>query len=93
MKLSKPQISQVVGESGATVIPEDHPAASDLETSFGDHTFFVDTDGLHVWDCPSDTGSESSKLVGMRIASWSSEDKDSLVPHEPVPTQVIEDPS
>ena len=93
MRLSEPQILRVVGESGATAIPADHPAASELESNFGEHTFFVDNDGLHVWDCPSDTESESSKLVGMRVASWSKENKNALVPHEPIPTQVIQEPS
>ena len=91
MKLSEPQITRVVGQTGAAVIPQDHPAASELESKFGEHTFFVDDEGLYVWDCPSDADSESKKLVGMRIASWSSEKQNALVPHEPIPTEVLQE--
>ncbi len=91
MKLSEPQIKQVVGQTGATVIAQDHPAISELESNFGEHTFFLDDEGLHVWERPSGAEQESKKLVRMRVAAWGDEAKSSLVPHEPLPTQVLQD--
>lgn len=91
MKLSEQQIQRVVGQTGAKVIPEDHLSVAKLESKFGEHTFFINDDGLHVWERPSDAEFESSKLVGLRVATWSDERKTALVPHEPMPTQVLQE--
>lgn len=91
MKLSEQQIQLVKGQTGATVIAPDHPSLVELESNFGEHTFFLDQDGLHVWERPSDAERESTKLVGLRLATWSDEKRNSLIPHEPAPMQVIQE--
>lgn len=93
MRLSGPQTLRVQQATGASVVPEDNPSMPALKQNFGDHTFFLDADGLHIWESVSDEPSEDGKLVGVRIASWTDEEKTSLVPHEPAPSQVIEAPS
>lgn len=93
MKLSESQIRHVEGQTGATVIPQDHPSLSKLESSFGEHTFFIDDSGLHVWERPSDEETESSKLVGIRLATWKDDKRTALVQHEPAPTQVVQEPN
>lgn len=89
MKLSEQEIQQVERQTDSKVISQDHPSVPELESHFGEHTFFVDDDGLHVWERPSDDGAESGKLVGVRLATWSDDKKNTLVRHEPAPTQVI----
>ena len=93
MKLSEQQIQQVEGQTDAKAISEDHTAVAELESHFGEHTFFLDDDGLHVWECPSDSDAETSKLVGVRLATWSDEKRDTLVRHAPAPTKVIRQPN
>jgi hypothetical protein len=92
MRLSEPQTQRVQEKTGASVVPEDNPSMPALKQNFGDHTFFLDAEGLHIWETVTDEPAEDGKLVGVRIASWSNEDKTSLVPHEPAPSQVLEAP-
>lgn len=89
MKLSESQIRKVEAQSGATVISHDHPSLAELESEFGEHTFFIDDDGLHMWGRPTGSESESGVLMGCRLAIWSDDKKTALVPHEPMPTQII----
>lgn len=90
MRLSETQTRQVQEHTGASVIPDDNPTMPELRRSFGDHTFFVDDEGLHVWEAVDDDPSDGAKLVGVRIASWSGDDKQALVPHEPAPSHVFD---
>lgn len=92
MRLSEPQTQRVQEETGASVVPEDNPSMPALKQNFGDHTFFLDAEGLHIWESVDDEPAADGKLVGVRIASWSSAEKSSLVPHEPAPSHVIEAP-
>jgi hypothetical protein len=89
MRLNEHQIQQVEGQTGARVVPQEHPSLAELESHFGEHTFFLDDEGLHVWRRPSDSESESSKLVGIRLATWSDEKRAALVPHEPAAVKVL----
>lgn len=92
MRLSEPQMQRVQEETGASVVPEDNPSMPALKQNFGDHTFFLDAEGLHIWEAVSEEPAEDGKLVGLRVAAWSSEERTALVPHEPAPSQVLEAP-
>src|SRR3990170_3780392 len=92
MRLSEPQMQRVQQETGASVVPEDNPSMPALKQNFGDHTFFLDSEGLHIWETVTDEPAEDTKLVGVRVASWTSEEKTALVPHEPAPSLVLEAP-
>jgi hypothetical protein len=92
MRLSELQLQRVQEHTGASVVPDDNPSMPALKQNFGDHTFFLDGDGLHIWETLEAESEEGSKLVGVRIASWSNDEKTSLVPHEPAPSQVLEEP-
>ena len=91
MVLNGPQIQRVEDETGAMAIPQDNPSLAELKSAFGAHTFFIDDDGLHVWERLTDGETESAKLVGIRLASWSDRTRATLIPHEPAPTQVLEE--
>ena len=39
------------------------------------HTFFVDGDGLHVWESTEEGPAEGGKMVGLRVATWKDESR------------------
>ncbi len=48
MKLNFAQVEQTLTQFEAQVIPDDHPLVPKLNELFGDHTFFLDSNGLNV---------------------------------------------
>jgi hypothetical protein len=89
MKLSSPQVEQALSQLEAQVIPENHPAVPQLNGLFGDHTFFVDGNGLNIVEPAgrTDFAAEAGQVV--RVASWSDESHTSLAPHEPESTDIV----
>jgi hypothetical protein len=88
MKLNSTQTAQALSQFEAQVLPEDHPARSELSGIFGDHTFFLDGRGLNVLE-PADTTETAQTGEIVSLANWSDETLTSLKPHEPEPTGVI----
>jgi len=88
-KLTTQQIEEVQSQTGVTPIPEDNPAVEQLKGHFGDHTFYADRNGLHVWEQGEEESEDSETLTALRIAAWADEEKTALVPHEPVPSNAI----
>jgi hypothetical protein len=73
----------------ARALPESHPAIGTLSKVFGEHTFFIDDDGLSVVQ-PAiryDGGAELGQVV--KLASWEDAARTSLKPHEPQPTGLM----
>ena len=89
MKLNTKQIEQVQTQVGVDPIPEDNPATQNLKDHFGDHTFYLDQNGLHVWEWVDGPESEGQPVTAMRVASWTDEEKKALAPHEPVASGTI----
>ena len=50
MKLTSTQIEQTLGQFKAEPIPEDHPMVPQLNEVFGEHTYFVNSDGSLSWN-------------------------------------------
>ena len=46
MKLTSAQIERTLSQFEAQAIPESHPLLPRLNELFGDHTFFLDSNGL-----------------------------------------------
>jgi hypothetical protein len=69
----------------AQVLPDDHPAVTQLNTLFGDHTFFLDGEGLKVLEPAEvpETAAQAGEIVS--LANWSDASLTSLRPHEPDP--------
>jgi hypothetical protein len=86
MKLTSAQVERALGQIEAQPIPDDHPVVPQLNELFGEHTFFLDSNGLNIVEPAVGTGAgvQSAKLVN--LASWNDDD---LEPHEPEPTDVI----
>jgi hypothetical protein len=86
MKLNSAQVQQTLNQMNAQVVPDSHPALTQLTDVFGEHTFFLDGSGLKVLE-PSDvpqTDGESGEVVS--LADWSDSTLTSLSPHPPVLT-------
>lgn len=89
MKMNPAQIEQTLTQFEAQVIRDDHPLVSELSQLFGDHTFFLDSNGLNVVEPNQD--SQPGTLAGtvINLANWGDAQLTSLLPHEPEPTKVV----
>lgn len=88
MRLTSTQVERTLRQFDAQPIPDNHPALAQLNRLFGDHTFFLDGNGLSIVE-PADpqAGVEAGKVVN--LASWSDPNLTTLAPHEPEPTDVV----
>ena len=86
MKLNSAQVERTLTQFDAYVIPDDHPMVPKLNELFGDHTFFLSSEGLNVVEA-SETGARAGTVVN--LANWTDAELTRLAPHEPVPTEVI----
>jgi hypothetical protein len=89
MKLSSAQIPHTAAQMGAQAIPDDHPATQELKGIFGDHTFFLDGDGLEIVETGESTDGRSTLANVVNLASWADESRTALAPHEPLVTDVV----
>lgn len=86
MKLSPAQIERVRDYIDGEFIPDSHAASPQLETVFGEHTFFVDSDGLNIVE-PSPEDGHLGNVV--KLASWADDKRMKLEPHPPETTRVV----
>ena len=73
----------------AEVVPDDNPAMPQLNQLFGDHTFFLDGDGLHIVEPVTAASSGTPMGVVVKLASWRDARRTSLKAHPPEPTDVV----
>ena len=86
MKLNSAQVEQTLSQFEAYVIPDDHPMVPKLNDLFGDHTFFLSSEGLNVVE-PNEMGARAGTVVN--LANWTDAHLTGLAPHEPEPTEII----
>jgi hypothetical protein len=89
MKLNSTQVEQTLTQFEAEVIPDDHPLVPKLNELFGDHTFFLDSNGLNVVESSESTHAGAPAGTVVNLANWRDAQLTSLAPHEPEPTEVI----
>jgi hypothetical protein len=89
MKLNATQVKQTLSQFEAQVLPDDHPAASQLSNIYGDHTFFLDGGGLKVLEPVGAPAMEAQTGEVVSLADWSDATLTSLQPHEPEMTGVV----
>jgi hypothetical protein len=89
MKLSTPWVDQTQDQFNVLAVRENHPAVETLNQMFGDHTYFLGEDGLHIVEETNavQRGSDGHEVV--RIASWGDDERTTLVPQEPEPVGVV----
>jgi hypothetical protein len=83
MKLNATQLKQTLNQYDAQVLPDDHPAVTQLNNLFGDHTFFLDGDGLKVLEPTEAPEIDGQAGEVVSLADWSDATLSSLRPHEP----------
>jgi hypothetical protein len=89
MKLAAAMVAQTLDQFDAKVLPETHPAVPELSNRFGDHTFFIDDNGLNIIEPaePDEPGHTAGVVVN--LANWTSAERSTLEPHPPEMTDVI----
>jgi hypothetical protein len=92
MKLNSALVERTLSQFDAQAIPENHPAIPRLNDVFGEHTYFLNGNGLHVVE-PVDAAESGREAVDeakvVKLASWADAERKSLTPHEPEPTGVV----
>ena len=87
MKLTADQVEKALDKFDAQAIPENHPAVTELKGLFGEHTFFVDGQGLNIVEpVGADDGQEMGRVV--ILADWTDSTRTRLLPHEPQPREI-----
>jgi hypothetical protein len=89
MKLNFAQVEQTLTQFDARVIPDDHPLAAKLNELFGEHTFFLDENGLNVVEPNERTRAGAPTGTVVNLASWSDAHLTSLSLHEPEATEIV----
>ena len=81
MKLTAPQIEHVANQLQARPVPENSRMAPDLERHFGQHAFFLGSDGLQILEPEGSV--KASEAGRVRVATWADPDHTSARAHEP----------
>lgn len=88
MKLDATQLGRAEAQLMVEALPHDHPVMEKLCEVFGEHTFFIDSAGLHTIE--PNPSPESTLGHVVKLASWS-QDQTRLEVHEPEVQQVAVD--
>jgi hypothetical protein len=89
MRLTTAQLERTLTQFDAKPIPDDHPAVAQLNGLFGDHTFFLDGNGLNVIEPTEAPGIGGKTCKVVNLANWTDENLTSLAPHEPEQTGAV----
>lgn len=94
MKLTAKQTERTADQLAARAIPDDHPLVSRLTQLYGDHTFFIDSDGLDIVE-PAEAEMKpeikNASAVVVKLASWTDAKRTELAAHEPEFTSLVVD--
>ena len=89
MRLNSEWVERTLAQYPARLVPENDPVVPRLVGLFGDHTFFLDNNGLNIVE-PAESareGVEAGQVV--ELAHWTDAEPPKLVPHDPAPTGVV----
>ena len=96
MKLSTARVQQTLDQleeqpafQGTVAVPEDNPVLPQLNELFGDHTFFLDNEGLHIVEPAEPSAAEATTGQVVKLASWGDAKRTTLTPHRPEPTEIV----
>ncbi len=82
MKLSALHTAQAARQLDSWVVPETHPANLSLCETFGDHTFFLDSEGLVIAEPSESEDADAAELARIvKLAAWADEARTELAPH------------
>jgi len=91
MKLNDTQIEQTLHQLDGEAIPPEHPVIPQLERLYGDHTYFLDGNGLNIVEPVEEDLFERQRGVVVNLANWTNTAASSLQPHDPELTELVVD--
>jgi len=91
MKMNSTQIDKTLHQLDAQAIPVEHPVMSELERLFGDHTYFLDGNGLIIVEPVEAEQNDGRRGVVVNLAYWTDEKAGRLELHAPEPTELVVD--
>jgi len=92
MKLNSAQVEKTVNQLQAQALPDNHPLIPQLNRLYGDHTYFLNGEGLNIVE-PADQALElptkqvSAMGVVFNVAYWTDSNPPKLEAHEPEMTE------
>jgi hypothetical protein len=89
MKLNAAQVERTLTQFQGEAIPDNHPVVRQLNNLFGEHTFFLDGNGLNIVEPAEAVGPAPVSAQVVNLANWSQGDPSRLEPHAPEPTDVV----
>jgi hypothetical protein len=89
MKLTSAQIERTLTQFEGEAIPDSHPVVPQLNSLFGEQTFFLDRNGLNIMEPAEAARADGQSAKVVNLASWSDGNQNRLEAHEPEPTDVI----
>jgi hypothetical protein len=89
MKLTSAQVERTLTQFQGQAIPDNHPVVRQLNSLFGEHTFFLDGNGLNIVEPTEAAGPASQSAQMVNLANWSQADPNRLEPHAPEPTDLV----
>ncbi len=87
MKLTDAQAELIKSKFGAEPLPSDEPAVGQLTEAFGDHTFYLDANGLVVFEPVEDPDADAARAVV--VAVWADEKREQLAGVQPQATDTV----
>lgn len=91
MKLTSNQTAAVKQRVNIDPIDEENPVVEPLRQAFGDHTFYIVSDGLFVLEPVNDPGQGDEPVQFVLVAAWTDETKNALKAVEPHQTGTVID--
>ena len=89
MKLTSAQVERTLTQFQGEAIPDNHPVVPQLNSLFGEHTFFLDGNGLNIVEPTEAAGPASQSAQVINVANWSEATPNRLEAHAPEPTDVV----
>jgi hypothetical protein len=95
MKLSTARIQRTLHQleeqtafQETLLIGEDSPLKPKLNELYGDHTFFLDSEGIHIVE-PTEFRSSAPTGKVIKLATWKDNKHTALTPHRPQATDIV----
>jgi hypothetical protein len=87
MKLTSTRIDRAAEQLVAWPIPDADPTARPFNDLFGEHTFFIDDEGLSIVELEANGDVEVGRVV--KLARWADEEQTYLLPHPREVTSIV----
>ena len=68
MKLTATQVKTIENKTGFKPLPDDAASQSGLADAFGDQTFYVDPNGVYVFESVEQPSGEGEAMMAIQIA-------------------------